>query len=64
MSLKDAGHTIKGIGKTIWQNAPGPRELGQGFLETHFFSPALPFLVGIAFLLLFGEPIVRWLTRH
>lgn len=64
MSLKDAERTLAGMGKTIRQNTPGPSQLWQGFLETHIYSPALPFLIGIAFLLLFGEPIAHWFATH
>lgn len=62
MIFKDVERTLKGMGKTIKQNTPGPKQLGQGFLETHVYSPAFPFLVMIGFLLLFGEPICTWLT--
>lgn len=56
-SLKEAARTFKAMGETIKQNTPGPEALWQGFLETHVYSPALPFLIGIALLLLFGEPL-------
>jgi hypothetical protein len=42
-------------------NAPGPRDLAEGFRQT--VLPVLPAWALIAFLLLFGEPIVNWLTH-
>jgi hypothetical protein len=62
MSLEDAKRTLRGMGNTVWRNTPGPSALWQGFLQTHVFSPAAPFLVLIVFMLLFGEPIIHWLT--
>lgn len=61
MSLKDAERTLKGMGKTIHHNAPGPNALWQGFKETH--TPALPVFIAIAVLLAFGEPFCHWLTH-
>ncbi len=61
-SLEEAKRTLKGMGKTIAHNTPGPKHLWQGFLETHVYSPAFPFLVLIGLLLLFGQPLMDWLT--
>jgi hypothetical protein len=61
MSIEDAKRTLKGMGKTITHNTPGPKQLWQGFKETH--TPALIPLIAIAILLLFGEPFCRWLTH-
>lgn len=61
MSLKDAERTLKGMGKTIAQNTPGPEHLAQGFRET--VGPVLPIWIVIMFLLVFGEPIMHWLTH-
>jgi len=62
MSLKDAERNLKGLGKLIARNAPGPKHLVLGFHET--VRPVLPIWIAIAFLLLFGEPFVHWLTHR
>jgi hypothetical protein len=61
VSLKDAEHTLKGMGATISHNTPGPRQLAQGFRET--VGPVLRIWFVIGFLLLFGEPIAHWLAH-
>ena len=61
MSLKDAERTLKGMGRTIGQNTPGPKELAQAAREV--ISMVWLWWIAIAFMLLFGEPIVYWLTH-
>jgi hypothetical protein len=52
---------LQGVGKLVASNAPGPRDLAEGFRQT--VLPVLPAWALIAFLLLFGEPIVNWMTH-
>lgn len=61
MSLKDAERNLKGMGKTIASNMPGPAQLMQGARETA--RGIWPIWVAIGFMLLFGEPIAHWLTH-
>ncbi len=61
MSLKDAERNLKGMGKTIWQNTPGPANLAYGFRETA--RGIWPIWLFILFIVLFGEPIAHWLTH-
>jgi hypothetical protein len=61
MSLKDAERNLKGMGKTIKQNIPGPNNLAYGFQETA--RGIWPIWIAIGFILLFGEPIAYWLTH-
>lgn len=61
MSLRDAKTTLTGVGKTIVGNAPGPKQLAQGFTET--VGPVLPIWIVIIVLCLFGEPFCYWLTH-
>ena len=61
MSLKDAERNLKGVGKTIARNTPGPKDLAYGFRESA--KGIWIVWVFIAFLLLFGEPIAQWLTQ-
>jgi hypothetical protein len=61
MSLKDAERNLKGMGETIARNMPGPAQLAEGFRQAIY--PVLPLWGLIAFILLFGEPIARWLAH-
>lgn len=61
MSLKDAKQNLKAMGKTIAQNTPGPKELLVGAKETA--RGVWPIWLAIIFLVLFAEPIIRWLVR-
>ena len=61
MSLKDAERNLKGMGRTIAQNTPGPAQLWQGAKETA--RGIWVVWAAIGFLLLFGEPIAHWLTH-
>ena len=61
MSLKDAERNLKGMGRTIAQNTPGPKELAYGFRETA--RGIWVVWVAIAIILMFGEPIARWLAH-
>jgi hypothetical protein len=61
MSLKDAERNLKGMGKTIARNTPGPKELMQGARETA--RGIWVVWVAILFLLVFGEPIAHWLAH-
>lgn len=61
MSLKDAERNLKGMGRTIARNAPGPKELMQGARETA--RGIWVIWVFIIFLLVFGEPIAHWLSH-
>lgn len=62
MSLKDAERTLKGLGKTVKQNAPGPKELG-GAAKELFWGPLGLIWCVIIFLLLFGDSIMYWLVH-
>ena len=59
--FKQAGPILKGMGTTIAQNTPGPKELAYGFRETA--RGIWVVWVFIALLLLFGEPIAHWLAH-
>jgi len=61
MSLKDAERNLKGMGRTIASNTPGPAQLLQGAKETARGIWPIWFFIG--FILLFGEPIARWLAN-
>lgn len=61
MSLGDAKRTIARVGRTVRYNAPGPEHLAEGFRQT--VGPVLPIWCVIGLLLLFGEPLVRWLAQ-
>ena len=58
---KLAVRTLKGMGRTIAQNTPGPKQLAYGFRETA--RGIWVVWVAIGFLLLFGEPIAHWLAH-
>ena len=61
MSLKDAERTLKGMGKTIKQNTPGPKELLYGARETA--RGIWPIWVLILLMYFFAEPITHWLVQ-
>ena len=61
MSLKDAKRNLEGMGKTIKQNTPGPKELMYGARETA--RGIWPIWLFIGFIMLFGEPIAHWLSH-
>lgn len=61
IDIEDAKRTLHGMGRTVRHNLPGPEHLAQGFRET--VMPVLPVWIVIAFLLLFGEPLVKWLCQ-
>jgi hypothetical protein len=56
-----AKQTLIGMGRTIARNTPGPSHLAEGFRQT--VGPVLPLWGLIAFMLLFGEPILHWMLR-
>ena len=51
---KDAERTLKGMGRTIKQNTPGPQELGDAF---HYYRYFWLFYAILAFLLLIVAPV-------
>lgn len=61
-SLEEAKRNLKGMGKTIAQNTPGPKELMYGARETA--RGIWPIWLFIGFMLLFGEPIAHWFAHH
>ena len=61
IDLKLAERNLKGMGRTIAQNTPGPKELAYGFRETA--RGIWPIWIVIAFICFFGEPIAHWLTH-
>ena len=61
MSLKDAKRNLEGMGKTIKQNTPGPKELWYGARETA--RGIWPIWIIIILMLLFANPIGYWLAH-
>lgn len=61
MSLKDAERNLRGMGKTIASNTPGPAQLMQGARETA--RGIWPIWIAIALMYFFGEPFAHWLTH-